>query len=343
MYFLIVGSKLSIHLECLKCSVCLQKLEMQSKCFVKNGRFFCQDHYPTSTDTEPNCANCKLRLMPSDYVIRSNTDRLYHLNCFKCTKCTRQIEPGTKYGLVNDLIYCSHHYFNQDDTWLINTDMNNNNNNNNSSDGFRYDQSFSSSSGDSSPLSFNPQLKSLENRSNLSTNTSVKINTTTSTNSSSRKKRLRTSFKHQQLRIMKAHFQINQNPDSKDLKELSERTGLQKRVLQVWFQNSRAKQRKSSNGSFVSLGGILSKQNESSIQMINKSSMNFLSNQNEDTNFSDENDDSNDDENLEYEIDDELNESTSKSMDENYATSEQAQYFQNNQPQQQMLDFYNCF
>lgn len=49
----------------------------------------------------------------------------------------------------------------------------------------------------------------------------------------SKKKRIRTSFKHTQLRIMKAHFQINQNPDSKDLKELSERTGLQKRVLQV--------------------------------------------------------------------------------------------------------------
>ena len=65
-------------------------------------------------------------------------------------------------------------------------------------------------------------------------------------NHNSKKKRIRTSFKHQQLRIMKAHFQINQNPDSKDLKELSERTGLQKRVLQVWFQNSRAKQRKSS-------------------------------------------------------------------------------------------------
>lgn len=69
---------------------------------------------------------------------------------------------------------------------------------------------------------------------------------------------MRTSFKHQQLRIMKAHFQINQNPDSKDLKELSEKTGLQKRVLQVWFQNSRAKQRKSSTPSsnlHHSLGG----------------------------------------------------------------------------------------
>lgn len=70
-----------------------------------------------------------------------------------------------------------------------------------------------------------------------------------SLNSSNKKKRVRTSFKHQQLRAMKAYFQINPNPDAKDLKELSERTGLQKRVLQVWFQNSRAKQRKSTNSS----------------------------------------------------------------------------------------------
>ncbi len=58
------------------------------------------------------------------------------------------------------------------------------------------------------------------------------------------KKRSRTSFKHQQLRIMKAYFHVNQNPDSRKLKELSDRTGLTKRTLQVWFQNSRAKERK---------------------------------------------------------------------------------------------------
>ena len=65
-------------------------------------------------------------------------------------------------------------------------------------------------------------------------------------NSMQKKKRMRTSFKHQQLRIMKAYFQLNQNPDSKELKELSERTNLTKRTLQVWFQNSRAKMRKTS-------------------------------------------------------------------------------------------------
>lgn len=60
-----------------------------------------------------------------------------------------------------------------------------------------------------------------------------------------RQKRMRTSFKHHQLRAMKAYFNLNHNPDARDLKQLSEKTGLSKRVLQVWFQNSRAKYRRS--------------------------------------------------------------------------------------------------
>ena len=48
-------------------------------------------------------------------------------------------------------------------------------------------------------------------------------------------KRARTSFKHHQLRIMRSHFQINQNPDSRELKMLSQKTGLDKKVLQVFY------------------------------------------------------------------------------------------------------------
>lgn len=50
-----------------------------------------------------------------------------------------------------------------------------------------------------------------------------------------RNKRMRTSFKHHQLRTMKSYFAINQNPDAKDLKQLAQKTGLSKRVLQVNF------------------------------------------------------------------------------------------------------------
>ncbi|RWS31011.1 LIM/homeobox protein Lhx9-like protein [Leptotrombidium deliense] len=58
---------------------------------------------------------------------------------------------------------------------------------------------------------------------------------------------MRTSFKHHQLRAMKNYFSYNQNPDAKDLKNLAHKTGLTKRVLQVWFQNARAKWRRNNN------------------------------------------------------------------------------------------------
>ena len=48
-----------------------------------------------------------------------------------------------------------------------------------------------------------------------------------------RQKRMRTSFKHHQLRTMKSYFGLNHNPDAKDLKQLAQKTGLTKRVLQV--------------------------------------------------------------------------------------------------------------
>lgn len=64
-----------------------------------------------------------------------------------------------------------------------------------------------------------------------------------------RQKRMRTSFKHHQLRVMKSYFEINHNPDAKDLKQLSQKTGLSKRVLQVWFQNARAKYRRTQTNS----------------------------------------------------------------------------------------------
>jgi len=70
-------------------------------------------------------------------------------------------------------------------------------------------------------------------------------------------KRMRTTFKHNQLRIMKSYFDMNPNPDTKDLKQLSTKTGLCKRVLQVWFQNARAKHRRSCPRSESSLSGEL--------------------------------------------------------------------------------------
>ena len=53
------------------------------------------------------------------------------------------------------------------------------------------------------------------------------------TSSGARQKRIRTSFKHDQLRTLKSYFAMNRNPDAKDLKVMSQKTQLSKRVLQV--------------------------------------------------------------------------------------------------------------
>lgn len=60
-----------------------------------------------------------------------------------------------------------------------------------------------------------------------------------------RTKRIRTCFRSEQLRVMESYFAQKHNPDGRDWSCLSHRTGLPKRVLQVWFQNARAKLRRS--------------------------------------------------------------------------------------------------
>lgn len=57
-------------------------------------------------------------------------------------------------------------------------------------------------------------------------------------------KRIRTTFTEEQLQILQANFNIDSNPDGQDLERIAQLTGLSKRVTQVWFQNSRARQKK---------------------------------------------------------------------------------------------------
>ncbi len=62
--------------------------------------------------------------------------------------------------------------------------------------------------------------------------------------SKSKNKRIRTTFTEDQLQILQVNFDLDSNPDGQDLERIAQATGLSKRVTQVWFQNSRARQKK---------------------------------------------------------------------------------------------------
>jgi zinc finger homeobox protein 2 len=59
-----------------------------------------------------------------------------------------------------------------------------------------------------------------------------------------RDKRLRTTILPEQLEILYRWYMQDSNPTRKMLDCISEEVGLKKRVVQVWFQNTRARERK---------------------------------------------------------------------------------------------------
>lgn len=66
-----------------------------------------------------------------------------------------------------------------------------------------------------------------------------------------RDKRMRTTITPEQLEVLYQKYLLDSNPTRKMLDQISNEVGLKKRVVQVWFQNTRARERK---GQFRALG-----------------------------------------------------------------------------------------
>nr|XP_039255334.1 uncharacterized protein LOC120332196 [Styela clava] len=68
-------------------------------------------------------------------------------------------------------------------------------------------------------------------------------------------KRLRTTITPEQLEFLYQQYLVDSSPSRKVIEQISDIVGLKKRVVQVWFQNTRARERK---GQFRSVGRITS-------------------------------------------------------------------------------------
>ncbi|XP_009278856.1 LIM/homeobox protein Lhx2 isoform X2 [Pelecanus crispus] len=255
-YYLLAVDK-QWHMRCLKCCECKLNLESELTCFSKDGSIYCKEDYYRRFSVQ-RCARCHLGISASEMVMRAR-DLVYHLNCFTCTTCNKMLTTGDHFGMKDNLVYCRLHF-----ETLIQGEYQVHFNHSDVAAG--KGPALGAGSANTLGLPYYNGVGTVQKgrprkrkspgpgadlaaynagkRPPCNENDGDHLDRDQQYPSNQKTKRMRTSFKHHQLRTMKSYFAINHNPDAKDLKQLAQKTGLTKRVLQVWFQNARAKFRR---------------------------------------------------------------------------------------------------
>ncbi|GMR31685.1 hypothetical protein PMAYCL1PPCAC_01880, partial [Pristionchus mayeri] len=275
----------TFHAACLKCSMCRVELADEHSAFLRDGMLLCKTDFEGYNNyiLQNFCLMCKKQFSVADMVARAG-NQFAHADCFYCTLCKQKLATGQEIvldptnnmlcrthidpmvlpplnglppgmhpsllpppppGLLPPLLHLPPPPLPHDPAMENNVTL-----------------------PSLSPTQLVPQPPPLQNPlqnpmqsaprtakkeesisdDEYDNDSSQQSYANGNGNNNGRSKRMRTSFKHHQLRTMKNYFNLNHNPDAKDLKQLATKTGLSKRVLQVWFQNARAKFRRSNNG-----------------------------------------------------------------------------------------------
>ncbi|KAL2100179.1 hypothetical protein ACEWY4_004573 [Coilia grayii] len=161
------------------------------------------------------CSGCLEKIAPTEFVMRA-LESVYHLGCFCCCVCERRLCKGDEFVLKEGQLLCKSDYEREKE--LLNSVSPENSDSDKSED---EDIDVKPEKGQGGQGKGSDDGKDPR-----------------------RPKRPRTILTTQQRRAFKASFEVSSKPCRKVRETLAAETGLSVRVVQVWFQNQRAKMKK---------------------------------------------------------------------------------------------------
>ncbi|KAM6986046.1 LIM homeobox transcription factor 1-beta-like [Aplochiton taeniatus] len=209
--FLMRVNESSWHEECLQCTVCQQPLT--TTCYFRDRKLYCKVDYQQLFATK--CSGCLEKIAPTEFVMRA-MESVYHLGCFCCCVCERQLCKGDEFVLKEGQLLCKVDYEREKELLSSVSPENSDSEKSEDEDLDVKPEKGSGSQGKGSDDGKDPR----------------------------RPKRPRTILTTQQRRAFKASFEVSSKPCRKVRETLAAETGLSVRVVQVWFQNQRAKMKK---------------------------------------------------------------------------------------------------
>uniref|UniRef100_A0A4W3GVX5 LIM homeobox transcription factor 1-alpha n=1 Tax=Callorhinchus milii TaxID=7868 RepID=A0A4W3GVX5_CALMI len=193
------------HEQCVQCTGCREPLAIT--CYCRDKKLYCKHDYEKLFAAK--CSGCLETIAPTEFVMRAQKS-VYHLHCFCCCVCERQLQKGDEFVLKEGQLLCKSDYEKERELLsLVSPAV---------SDSGKSDEE------DSSSKVGQGHCKGIDD-----------------SKDSKRPKRPRTILTTQQRRAFKASFEVSSKPCRKVRETLAAETGLSVRVVQVWFQNQRAK------------------------------------------------------------------------------------------------------
>ena len=243
-----------LHRACLQCIDCGSYLE--STCYAdQNTGFFCRRCYYRRFG--PSCGGCSLPFEPDHLSTKLSDGLFYHPACVICSVCKGVVEGGGKIRLNEGILYCEDHSF----MCQMKTTLNNNElvshsmpmshvtnpHHNGLLPGggpIQGPLGLGNISGDSG---IEPDLKSdpgsakspgCNNMDDCDSDSDKKGD------KESKRRGPRTTIKAKQLEVLRNVFNQTPKPTRLMREQLAKETGLPMRVIQVWFQNKRSKEKR---------------------------------------------------------------------------------------------------